>query len=197
MRKFATVALALAALVLVAGEANAQRGGGGRGGRGGRGGMAPGGAQGLLFLLQNESVQKELKLDKDDLEKLPGAIEDAVKKILKPEQYKRLQQIALQQRGEMAFTDEKIQKTLSFSDDQKDKVKTIMKDFNEGMKEIREAGFGRESMQKMQELRKETGTKLGKVLTDSQKKQWKKMVGDKFEIKYPQRGGRRGGGQDR
>jgi hypothetical protein len=53
-------------------------------------------------------------------------------------------------------------------------------------------------MTKMAALRKETMDKVTSVLTEDQKKTWKEMTGQPFEIKFeaPQ-GGRRGRGQEK
>jgi Spy/CpxP family protein refolding chaperone len=62
MRGLCKVSLALGLALLVAGPAMAQRGPGGRGG-------------GIGMLLRNKSVQEELKLDKDQVDKLTAAFE--------------------------------------------------------------------------------------------------------------------------
>ena len=130
-----------------------------------RGGMRGGGGGGVGALLQNKSVQQEVKATDDQIEKaravgtkvrekyqdeltklrdLPAEerrekrqavtkkIADEVLKglgdVLKPEQMKRLQEIALQQRGANALLDPEIQKTLKMTDEQKTKIKTITDD---------------------------------------------------------------------
>jgi hypothetical protein len=66
MRTFVRIALTLGLVVALAGSASAQRQGGqGRGGFGGGG---------IGFLISNEAVQKELKMDKDQADKAAEAV---------------------------------------------------------------------------------------------------------------------------
>jgi hypothetical protein len=179
------MALALGVVALVAGPAMAQ----GRMGRGG--GSGPGG---ILFLLQNKSVQKELGLEKEDVEKIPQAVMDALKKSLKPKQFKRLQQIQLQLRGAAAFQDAKVQKALKLSEDQVKELKNIQKDADKEMRELRAGGFNREMFTKMAKIRAQTLKKSIGVLKADQKKKWKTLTGEPFEMKFDRPGGRRGRG---
>ena len=48
------------------------------------------------------------------------------------------------------------------------------------------------AMQKIQALRKETNTKVMALMTEDQKKTWKEMTGEPFEVTY--QGGRGGRG---
>ena len=152
--------LGLAALL--AGQAEAQRGGGRFGGGFGGG-----------SLLDNQSVQKELKLTDDQIKKVKEVTQsvrekhreelDALRKqgpqadrekmqelfrtigedtnkaladVLKPEQSKRYKEITLQQRGAQAFNDEEVQKTLKLTDEQKEKIKTINEDAAKERREL-------------------------------------------------------------
>ncbi len=242
MRRLFKTTFILGLVLLLAGPALAQRGQG----RGGRGG-GPGGPG---MLIQNPSVQKELKLTDDQIQKIKDAGQsiaskrqeerDAIRNlqgdeqrekrqelgkkvaeetnqalagILKPDQSKRLKEITLQQEGARAFNTEEVQKTLKLTDDQKDKIKTINEDAAKDMRELlpqggrRGAGGGggggvvdpaafKERMTKVAALRKETMDKVTSVLTDDQKKSWKDMTGEPFEVKFePGQGGRRGPGR--
>jgi hypothetical protein len=106
------------------------------------------------------------------------------KAFLKAEQLTRLTQIEIQQRGAAAFSDAAIAKKLSITDEQAGKIKTILASQQTGMQEIREAN-GQDfaaMMPKMTALRKETNTKVTALLTDDQKKTWKEMTGEPFEV---------------
>jgi Spy/CpxP family protein refolding chaperone len=238
MRSVLKTLLVLSLAGLLADPALAQRGQG-RGGRGGFGGPDA--------LALNPSVQKELNLSEDQIQKIKDVTQsirdkhkdesDAVRNlqgderreknqelrkkisdetnqalagILKPEQSKRLKEITLQQRSAQAFNDPEVQKGLNLTDDQKDKIKTINEDAAKDMRELfpqggrQGAGGGgqapdpsafKERMTKVAALRKETMDKITSVLTEDQKKTWKEMTGQPFEVKYeaPQ-GGRRGRG---
>ena len=241
MRSVLKTLLVLSLAGLLAGPALAQRGQG-RGGRGGFGG-------GPDTLALNPSVQKELNLSEDQIQKIKDVTQsirdkhkdesDAVRNlqgderrekgqelrkkisdetnqalagILKPEQSKRLKEITLQQRGPQAFNDPETQKALNLTDDQKDKIKTINEDSAKDMRELfpqggrRGAGGGgggavdpaafKERMTKVAAIRKETMDKVTSVLTEDQKKTWKEMTGQPFEVKYEApTGGRRGQGR--
>lgn len=178
-----------------------------------------GGFNNAARLVQNESVQKELKLSdeqvekakkvatdvldkfKDDFSKLKGASaeeraesnkkvsDEALKSlgdVLKADQTKRLKQIELQQRG---IGDPFVQKDLKLSDEQKDKVKKISEDVAEKRREIFKDAKGdfKGAMEKMTALNKETNEKYQGVLSDEQKKQWKELTGDPFEVKFEPR----------
>ena len=109
--------------------------------------------------------------------------------VLKPEQVKRLKQIALQQRGAGALADAEIQKTLKITDEQKAKLKTITDDAAKARADI---GRGEGAGEKMAALRKDTLTKSEAVFNADQTKAWKDMVGASFEIKMEPRKPREG-----
>jgi hypothetical protein len=203
MRLLGRMALALSLVVLMAAPALAQRGGGGGGPRGGFGGPGGGGPESaILMLLRNKSVQKELNIDDADVGKIPDAVIKALESVLKPEQVKRLKEIALQQQGSRAFSDAKVQTALKISDEQKEKFKAVQDDAQKEMAELfprRGAGGGggerpnfEEMRAKFQKLNKETMKKMVAVLDADQKKTWTKMIGEPFEMKFdaPMGGGR-------
>lgn len=118
-------------------------------------------------------------------------VKSALKDVLKPEQMTRLEQISRQQQGIQAFTDPTVQEKLQLSDDQKSRLKEISDNSSTQMREIfSNAGDDRQAaMQKMTALRKETLEKGVAVLSDDQKKTWKDLTGEPFEVKFePRRG---------
>ena len=191
MRMLGKLVLTLGVAALLASPASAQ------GRRGGFPGFGGGGG-GILFLLSRPDVQKELDLKQEDVAKIRAASDAATEKVVKDKlsekQFTRLKQLQLQQRGVQAYTDAKIQKELKFTEEQKDQVKTIQKDLQEGMKEVRKMMQDQDfqgAREKGQEVTKDANDKLGRVLTAEQKKSWKKMLGKEF--KFEQQGrGRRG-----
>jgi Spy/CpxP family protein refolding chaperone len=116
----------------------------------------------------------------------------SAKKILKDEQYTRLTQIEIQQRGAMAFTDKEIAKKLSVTEEQTTKIKTLMADMQAEQREIMQsAGDDRQgAMRKSQELRAETSKKVMALMSDDQKKTWKELTGEPYTVVMPQRGAR-------
>jgi hypothetical protein len=125
----------------------------------------------------------------------------ALSGVLNPDQEKRFKQIELQVRGPRAFTDPEVQKTLNLTADQQEKIKTINQDAEKQMSALRPGPGGgggeqrnpEEMRKKMTEMRKETMSRSMEVLTDDQKKQWKEMTGEPFEVKFERRGPRGGG----
>jgi hypothetical protein len=186
MRWHIKMALAVSAALLLAGMAQAQ----GFGGFGGRGGPGMGGD--LTTLLRNPSVKKELKLEDEQLAKVPDAMMKALAEVLTTDQLKRLKQIQLQLKGAQAFMEADVQKTLKLTDEQLNNIKTIQKDANEERKELfammKEGQFA-EAQKKMQELTKETDNKVTGVLNAQQRKMWKEMTGPEFKIAQPKFGG--------
>lgn len=131
--------------------------------------------------------------------------------ILKKEQVDRIHQIERQRLGIRAFTNAEVVDTLKLSASQKDSVKGITGDYDKEAKEIRDeaakagggnkggkggkggaggkggfGGFGQlspEAQAKLDKLGKEYISKIvADVLDDSQKKTWKGMIGDAFDL---------------
>ncbi|MFO0808387.1 MAG: hypothetical protein U0746_07175 [Gemmataceae bacterium] len=239
MRYTARVVLSLGLAAALAGPAAAQRNqqpGGGRG----MGGNASFGA-----LLQNEAVQKELKMEKDQADKVIEAVKKVQEKhaddfaklrdlsqderrtktqeltatvngetltaigdMMKPEQLTRLKQIELQRAAAAGYARKEIQTALKLSDEQKDKVKTLVADYEKQMQELvgargqgGQGGQGKggqgkggqgkggqggrglgANQEKVTALRKEVAEKFVALLDDSQKKTWKGLTGEPFEV---------------
>jgi Spy/CpxP family protein refolding chaperone len=201
MRRHCRLIAVIAAALLLSAPALAQF-------RGGFGGGLAG----------NASVQKELKLTDDQVEKVKSALKEVgsslkdsrpgkdatpeqraefIKKvseatnkalagILKPEQIKRLKQIELQQSGP---SDADAQKELALSDEQKTKIKELADKLREQSREVFKNAQGNfeEARDKLTKLRKETQEKELGVLTDTQKKKWKELTGEPFEVKFEPR----------
>lgn len=233
MRTLGRMALTIGLVAVLAGTASAQRQRGGQG----RGGFGGGG---VGFLISNEAVQKELKMDKDQADKATEAVKKvrekhaddfsklrdvpqderrtkmqelskevneetlkSVGEVLKPEQMTRLKQIELQRSSFAAFTRPDVQEALKLTTEQKEKVKTISDEANKDIQALRGAGgqgrgqggaggagrgqgrggFGANN-EKVTALRKETNGKLVALLTDDQKKTWKGLTGDPFEVPF-------------
>jgi Spy/CpxP family protein refolding chaperone len=216
MRSGCRAMLALGLAVLLARPALAQQGRG-------QVGLSFWGRTGLLL---NKSVQEELKLTADQIQKIrdvPQSVcdkhqeqRDAIAKlqgkerrekearlsgtidqetnmgqqeILNPQQKKRFQEIALQQRGARAFFDKEVQKALKLTDEQKDKIKTINQEANKEIRAISRPGVvptpggPQDLLNKMAALRKDSVDKVLAILTDDQKKKYNEMAGATFEVK--------------
>jgi hypothetical protein len=121
--------------------------------------------------------------------------------ILLPPQMTRLEQIALQQRGIQALSDEEVAAKLGLSAAQKEKIASVSEENRTGMRERMQAimqGGNRETMrEEMTKLRTEMDGKVLAVLTSAQKAKFEEMKGEAFEMPAPAFGGRGGqpGGQ--
>jgi len=111
-----------------------------------------------------------------------------VEKILKPEQFTRLKQIARQQGGPSAYLSPDNAKDLGLTDDQKKKLKDITDELQKDTMALFQGGFSAETREKMQMLNKEATEKAAGVLTDEQKTKWKELTGEPFSV--PLGGGR-------
>lgn len=205
MRKLMWVGLVVAVAVVVApaiGQQQKQRGQG----RGGFGG-------GSLFLLAAKSVQEELKLSADQvkevedlnarqreafqgqenlsreeraqkLQELGNKNQEAINKMLKPEQQKRLKQLSLQASGPMALAgNEEAAKELGLTDEQKEKLQTMRRESFGG---FGQKGADRaEAAKKAAETRRANNEKAMDLLTAEQKTKWKELTGEPFKGELP------------
>jgi Spy/CpxP family protein refolding chaperone len=164
-----------------------QRGAGGGGGGGGQ--------------FNAEEFRKRMEERRQNIEKALG-------EFLKPEQSKRLNQIALQQTEKTggitaAVRDPKVAEALKLTAEQKELLTAIGEDQRKLMAEFRPGGGGggganfEEIQKKMADFRKSSGEKFSKTLTADQKKAWSELVGPEFkgEITRPMRRGPGGGGR--
>ena len=174
-----------------------RRGGGRQGGRG----------VNLGFLLRNEQVKKELGITADQANKIETAVpaqgqaggqdvtpeerqkqrEEAQKKveaILKPVQVQRLRQIELQTQGARALTVDRVAKALGLSADQVKKIEAALE--VPRPQDTPGGGFDREAFMK---ARAEADKKALALLTPAQKTKWDEMLGKKFTLIIPPRGG--------
>jgi hypothetical protein len=209
MKRLMQITLAAAVMVMAVSPALAQqRGGGGRGFGGG-----------TLFLLTQKSVQEELKLSGEQvkmvtelqekqresfqglrdlsqeerqtkMQEITKVQNEAIAKILKPDQLKRAKQIALQQQGPRAVNNEEVAKALKVTDEQKEKMREIQR---ESFEKLRELGFDEDKAKEREALQKETNGKMMAVLSSEQQAKLKEMQGEPFKgkIERPQFGRRR------
>lgn len=215
--RFLTLAAVFAAASMSASSAFAQRGGGGPGGFGGPGGG--GGAFGMIGLLQNEDVRKEIDFLPEQQEKIEALqraqreemrnqfqgfrdlsederrerfqnlrtemeerskkLDADIKDILLPQQYTRLNQIALQQRIQRAGTVNALTSEelgLGITDEQKAKLEELSK---EAEKELQD---------KIAKARAEAVEKILAGLTPEQRSKAKEKLGSEFRMTQPRFG---------
>ncbi len=99
-------------------------------------------------------------------------------------QVKRYTQIALQARRAQAFADPEVAAKLKITDDQKKQIAELVQDSGAKSREIFQANQDdrAEAMKQIQALQKEVGTKVMALMADDQKKSWKEMTGEPFEM---------------
>lgn len=150
---------------------------------------------------QNLSDEERTKAF-EEMRKKGEETDAKIKKILKPDQVTRLDQLALQRQGVNALTRPEVVKQLSLTQEQQDK---IQKTLEEARAPGGGAGGGFQNFQNLsdeerQKLRAEAEKRREKtesdvvaVLTDEQKTKWAEMKGKKFD--FPAFGGPGGGGR--
>ncbi len=214
MKTFGRMALACGVVALMAAPALAQQGRGGRGFGGGAALLSNKSVQKELKATdeqaeklntfaremmekQREEFQNLRDLSQEErrekMQELARAHTAELVKgmggFLKPEQVKRFQEIQLQQAGAGAFSSPRVQESLKLTDDQQSKFREITDASGESMREaFQGAQSDREgAMKKIGEVRKQATEKAVAVLTDDQKKAWKDMTGEPFQVVYEPR----------
>ena len=159
-------------------------------GTGGKGGGGKG------FTPPTPEMQEKMAVASAEINKV------AVKElgdVLKKEQVERLKQIERQAIGINAFVDPEVVSALKLDDSQKTTIKGLTGDFNKDSRDIRseaglgggnkggtKGGFDPEKMadmnKKIQKIQKEYVGKAVDALNDEQKKTWKTLIGEPFDV---------------
>ncbi len=151
--------------------------------------------KGIDFRNMSEDDRKTLATKTAEL---TAETKKAVIGVLKQQQATRLDQIGYQMMGVRAFTNEDVQKQLKVTDEQKEKIKSLTEEYTKDVTELNKTrpmvqrGGGEQSeedMKKMADfrkktdgLRKEAEDKADELMTDEQRKMWKDMQGEKFDM---------------
>jgi hypothetical protein len=164
-------------------------------------------AKETVTAVNEKFAEERTKLqDLDPAERFPKQMELTAKvneelyttlaKTWKPEQVKRLKQIGVQALYLRAFMSPTIAMTLKLTDEQKEKYTALQMEQGEAMMGLRGGGAEQsEIMTKMAAMNKEFTAKGVAILTDDQKKEWKELTGDPFDVPAPQFGGAGKGGK--
>ena len=166
-----------------------------------------------VTLLNQKSVQKELKLTDEQVKKADDAFKKQMKgrqeardleaeertkrieelhkeseklaaDILKPEQATRFRQIFLQQLGVQAFHRPEVAKELQITEEQKQQVEDLQKEARKQLAGLRQPGGDRAKIYKtVSDLNRSTTEKATALLTPEQKAKWKKLTGELFTAK--------------
>ena len=107
------------------------------------GGLLQGGGRiNPYTLLTNAQVKKELEVTDEQIDKLPTEVMVAISKVLSEKQFTRFKQMDLQVRGNNAFKDEAVQKSLKMTDEQKKSIVSIIDESAKELQELRGTGKG-------------------------------------------------------
>jgi hypothetical protein len=163
-----------------------------------------------LLLLRQKSVQKELGLGADVIQKImefTAAQSEAARKTadlgeaarreefekllrqndkfladtLTAQQGKRLDQITMQFTALHQLAKPEVAKELNLSDEQVKKFKDMQPEARKALAELLQAPAGADRNEKFAKLREETRTKILALLTEEQKAKVREMVGAPFE----------------
>jgi Spy/CpxP family protein refolding chaperone len=101
-------------------------------------------------------------------------------------QFKRLRQVMLQREGLFGLGHPEIMRELEITDKQRQQFGEVMQEMQKKMepvmKEAQKSGKPEEIRPKMMKIRKEHEDRIEALLSDAQKKQWKKMLGKPFDL---------------
>ena len=129
--------------------------------------------------------QKELKAYR---QKAQAKLAAFLKETLKDDQRQRLHQVELQQEGVFAVMDggRKFGIDLKITMDQRKRFMAVIQDLQKKVapliKEAEAGGDKQEIWPKIMKLKKEHQAEVEALLTDTQKKQWKEMVGKPLDL---------------
>ena len=135
--------------------------------------------------LNNEEREKEVKAYRP---KAQEKLATFLKQTLKDEQLKRLRQLELQRDGAFVLLhgDDQIRKDLKITDEQRKQFMGVVQDLQKKIapliKEAQSGGDPQEIWPKIMKIRNEQEGKIEALLTDTQKKQWKEMLGKPLNL---------------
>jgi hypothetical protein len=163
----------------------------------------------LFRLLTQKPVQEELKLTPDQVKKVVDAthnLRDQMKakieegqrdqawglvqehqkvlfSILKPDQGKRLKQLALQLQGAGAFNQPEVAREMKITDEQRKKFHDLHRDTIAAVNKLYDDDNStrQEVKKKTNEIFRATNNKIFELLNDEQKAKWKAMMGEYFK----------------
>lgn len=109
----------------------------------------------------------------------------ALRKILKPEQLRRYEQIDLQQQGLRAFASSDVQGRLKLTEAQREQLRTMSDDFQAQMREAMQSTEGtvQERREKIEARQKEQMEKAAAMLDADQKATWQELIGAPYQVR--------------
>jgi uncharacterized membrane protein len=164
-----------------------------------------------VMLLRQQSVQKELKLTPDEIEKvhkhcamqwekaekiskltneaerdkkfeeLTKENDRFIESTLKKPERERLREITLQIAGLLCLSRADVASQLGLTAEQKQKLPALQKEARHEMEEVIYDTKKEEKRAKLKELRETSRKRLLELLTDAQEAKWKQMIGTPFQ----------------
>ena len=99
-------------------------------------------------------------------------------------QLQRLRELVLQREGTFAVTSPEVARELKIMDEQRQQFMTVIQELQKKveplMKEMQSGGDPTKIAPKIHEYRRQHATRLEALLTETQRDQWKKMLGKPF-----------------
>jgi hypothetical protein len=106
--------------------------------------------------------------------------------LLQEEQFKRLRQVMLQRDGLLALGNAEVMKELEITDQQRQQffevVQEMQKKIEPLLKEAHNGGKPEEIRPKVMKIREEHVSRIADLLSDTQKKQWKELLGKPLDL---------------
>jgi hypothetical protein len=154
---------------------------------------------GNFFDASDEERTKMIEKMQEMNQKLMAKHLPELKKTLKPDQFKRLQEINWQASGSQALADPELAKTLDLSKEQQDKVAAVNREYQQKQRALFAGGAGgnfQEMGAKIREINLERDKKAEEVLSKEQQDKLKELKGKPFDLaklRFGGPGGRPGG----
>jgi len=147
----------------------------------------------VLDEMSDEERKERVAKLEEKRKELVGAAEKEIEGILKPEQSKRLSEIALQLGGVEALKEKGYAETLKLSKEQLGKIDEAVtwgRDEERKLFQARRNGGGKgpdreavaKTLEKQKQIRKEVETKVLGTMKDSQRKEYQRMKGVPFKL---------------
>jgi hypothetical protein len=133
---------------------------------------------------QAKDIRKLLELHHEALQTMDKAMED----VLTPGQLERLAQIEVQAQGVRALMRTEIQKKLAMSDRQRGEMRSVYEAMEKEVKAVldkppRDRRQADEVARKVRKVHDDARERAEALLKEEQRKTWKELVGEPFELK--------------
>jgi Spy/CpxP family protein refolding chaperone len=134
---------------------------------------------------EREAEQKFAQSSPDEQSKMREEMRalatERLNEILKPEQFKRFEQVELQRASYLVFGSPKIQEDLKLTDEQKAKIDAITAEANDTYRKASQKATSNPGKLR-EDINKATLAKIIALMTPAQKAIWKDLNGTPFEV---------------